>query len=322
MSYLIKEKSLSVGYNMEGQKFFDIIYNYETFIHSYFFSLTDDIGCNTLDVDKVIATFTGINTYNIPANLLLNTSKAEYIWNHLIMVAKRLVNLRAVTVLSPSVAKMIKNSYPELEVHLSVRYWDYHPDTSCNDLLDINMETLMNDISVVNISDVRSLNDFDLFHKIEDLGCKTKIIVNEGCIINRSNNYKDFEGYENSRCSGAPCHVMCSKVTRDYPWMVLSRALIYKETLQCLKDRYGIQYDILKISTRYMTSKEVDNLLHYWVLEERTKSINSTGVYIEINDRNYDVFNEWVEYTLRCRHNCSICQRCKNFYDKLIMKEE
>ena len=253
MSNYIKPHSLSVGYNVDGQEFFDTLLMYENYIHSYFFSLTDTIGCFDINTDKVIKSFDGVDTYGFHANLLLNTKKAENLWIDLIKKSIDIVNLKAITVLTPELAVDIKNKYPDLDIHLSVRYWDYNMDKSCDELLDNITDIVQEYIDVVNISDVRSFNDFEFADKVRSFGCKTKFIVNEGCIINRTKNYSKFPGFENSGCAGSPCDITCDKLTEEYKWMIFSRALYYKEFSLFWKH----QYDILKISTRHTGTYEI-----------------------------------------------------------------
>ena len=311
MSNFIQRKSLSVGYNMDGQDFFDTILPYEEYIHSYFFSLTDSIGCNTLDISTVAETLSNSCTYGIPANLLLNTKKAEDIWEYLLDISMKIVNLTAVTVLTPQLAEVIKKKYPHLDIHLSVRFWDYHPDIPCDKLLEDNMGFITRNMSVVNLSDVRSFNDFALADKIRLLGCKTKFIVNEGCVINRTDNYSRFPGFEEEGCTGAPCGINCYRLTQEYPWMILGRALFYKEFIPI----WPHQYDILKLSTRHTSSYEIGKLLQYWTSNEDTEYINCNGVILYINNR--DEYIKWIMSRATCKGNCWECRKCETAF-KLI----
>lgn len=315
MNKLINCHSLSVGYNLSGQEFFDTIAMFSEYIHSYFFSLTDSIGCNTLDVNYVSKTIEDSDSYNIPGNLLLNTRKAETICRELICIAKDITNLSAVTVLTLDTAETIKQLFPDISIHLSVRYWDYSPDIQCHELLEKNIERIMEFIDVINISDVRSFNDFHLANRIRALGIKTKFIVNEGCIVNRTANYSKFPGFENEACSGAPCKVSCYKFTEKYPWMVLGRALLYKEFIPLMEHKY----DIWKLSTRHSSIDEIFKLLQYWTSDEKTKYINCNGVYLDLH--NYDVYMEWINEKLKCNHNCWECQKCKEIFNKLKQEE-
>lgn len=303
---------LSVGYNNDGQDFFDTLVMYRDYIHSYFFSLTSTVGCYELDTESVIEKLLNCNTYRIPGNLLLNY---KYDWNRykelIESVRESHINLRAVTVLNIDEAARIKSEYPDLEVHLSVRFWDYERHLNPRELFKYTKDQMREWVDVVNLSDVRSFNDFQLANDIRSLGCKTKFIVNEGCIINRSNNYSKFPGFESLSCHGAPCYVYCHELTTKYQWAALSRALFYKEFIPV----WGHQYDILKLSTRYISTDEIFKILQYWTSDDDTRQIICNGILINISDR--DVYMEWINERSKCKGNCWECRKCESIFSRI-----
>jgi len=66
---LIKSNSFSVGYNFTGQDFFDTLLPYKNYIHSYFFSLTEDVHMNHIDLDETLSTLKNCERYGFKGNL-------------------------------------------------------------------------------------------------------------------------------------------------------------------------------------------------------------------------------------------------------------
>ena len=308
MSDFIKEKSLSVGYNLGGQEFFNTLSKNWRWIHSYFFSFMYNMEGIPLKSDDVNISLMDSDTYGFPANLLLNTYDSKDCWKELILMALDVTNLTAVTVLTPDVAKLVKDTFPELEVHLSVRFWDWSTEKDCNTILDDNIDLIKKHVDVINISGYRSFNDHSLIKKIKSLGLKTKFIVNEGCIINHNINYNNFPGYENLNCSGAPCKRICDKLVRDYPWTILTRTNFYKEFVKYY------DYDILKLSTRSLNNSEISSLISYWISDESTQSIYK---HIRVDNKSV-TFNEWVKAKSLCNGDCWKCRKCEEFYDEFM----
>lgn len=317
MGKFINEKSLSVGYNNGGQEFFDELKKHESFIHSYFFSLTEDMKGGKFDTEKVIRILKDSDTYNIPANLLFNIrSIDESIIESSIERIMGDVNLEAVTVTTPDFARFIKEKYPALKVHLSVRFYDWarmdfiqnsYPNGETDKIAQL---PLMRDvIDVINVSGRNSYNDLALIEACHENGIKTKFIINEGCITRNSRNYKNFPGFENTSCSGSPCGRVCDDVTDVYPWMDLARINFFKESLQFFK------HDILKISTRCNTMKGIKNILSYWTSDIPTQYVGN----IPIEPSTYPVFIEYLEARSTCSNSCWECRKCEDFYNRLNM---
>ena len=204
MSKYIKEHSLSVGYNNTGQEFFDLINKYKNYIHSYFLSFTESMCYNPYNVDDVVSKLKKCNTYDIPANILFNTSN-DQMFDMFIDIAKEFLNLKGVTVLKLSTARKIKEKYPDLEIHLSVRYFDWNKNSVEKAMEDLMKNNDYKIIDVINISGAKSFTDHKLIDFIHSIGIKTKIIVNEGCIVNRSLNYNNFPGFNDCNCYSGPC---------------------------------------------------------------------------------------------------------------------
>lgn len=306
MSKYINEHSLSVGYNLDGQNFFDVLNKYHNYIHSYFFSLTRSMKGNMLKADEVLDKLKNCNTYNIPGNLLLNHPDDQSNWDELITIAKKAVNINAITLISLDNIEDIKQKYPELEIHLSVRFFDWNFNIPDYMLISRDEDIIKKYVDVINISGSKSFNDGSLVDYIHSLGCKTKMIVNEGCIINRHENYKLFYGYNNCRCDVGKCFRTCDSITRDYPWMTLSRINLFKEIIEYDRNRF----DILKISARSLSNDKIDHMLEYWTSEDQTSIIfNSINT-----ERNYPAFREYCKRKMECNGICIKCMDCKKFY--------
>lgn len=310
MSKFIKDHSLSVGYNNSGQEFFDIINNYKKYIHSYFLSLTEDMMLKSYNKEEVISTLKKCNTFDVPSNVLFNikTNKENIIF--ILNEIKNIINLQGITLLDPSFAHDIKELFPQLEIHLSVRFFDWN-SKSPNQLIDeLKQNKYYDIIDVINISGSQSYTDHLLIKKIKDLGIQTKLIVNESCIVNRSENYRHFEGFETANCSFGKCDKKCKDIIKKYPWMVLSKINMLKEMIQY----YDI--DILKISSRTINNDLLKFLLDYWTSDDGT-SINNPLANIDFS-KNYDLFLQWIAIRSYCKNDCFNCRLCEKFYNEFL----
>lgn len=304
MSNFIKEKSLSVGYNLGGQEFFDTLSKNWRWIHSYFFSFMYNMEGIPLKSDDVNISLMDSDTYGFPANLLLNTYDSKDCWKELILMALDVTNLTAVTVLTPDVAKLVKDTFPELEVHLSVRFWETIATRGSFCHIIENIEKW---VDVINLSSAFSFNDKKLVDKCIDMGLKIKWLYNQGCIVNKSRNYNTLNGCDKLMCIPRCNRYACTKVVDLYPWMNLARDIIYKESLKFL------QYDIIKISSRDIDDiNNINWMINYWTSSDRTRNIFD----IEISDDAYPFFLEYIKTRSSelCTGICSKCRNCDYYY--------
>lgn len=340
MNNYLKEKQLSIGFNPKlGQTFFDLLNNpkHRKYIHSYFFSLNtqfpgDGSGKNLYTAPSEISELIkNLNTYDIPANLLLNDKYAENNRLKFLNMVKDIINLDAVTVLSLNAAKEIKKIYPNVKVHLSVRYFDWAIEDfvisgkelsinearkiiweKTNEIIDSNKEFKY--IDVINVSGAYSFNDFDLFSKIKNAGIQTKIIVNESCLANR---YLMFKHFENTKsCYDGNCGE-CYALEKYHQWVNLTRNDIYKESI-----KYYHDIDIFKLSLRGANLEETERVISYYTSDEKTSFIrfNTSRTKIYLMDKCYKIFLEYIDQISKCSRNCFYCKKCKDYYEKL-MKE-
>ncbi len=300
-----------------GQPFFDILEKYRQYIHSYFFSVTEtymNTSTDKIDTDTEIEKVCQLNKYSIPANILFNSvnpdvnSRYEYIIDKLV----DRINLTAVTVIDLEMGKRIKEKYPFLDIHISVRYfdanWKYLSDGGLHHL-DDQIRRLEGIADVINLSHM-SIHDIYIQHLCREMGIKIKILVNEGCISHFHFNYSKLPGCESLTCHrGNRCQYDCSAVTKKYPFMELTRTYLYKEELKY------IDYDILKFKSRDIVDpKEIEKLISYWISPHRTNLISNIGIS---NDEAYEVFLKLMRDRSRCNNVCADCMKCEGYYNSL-----
>ena len=284
-----RKYEISVGYNQGAQTFFDLIYGRKR-VTSWYFSLTHENKI-MLDPDKIVSQLSCVNTYNIPANLLLNYPDDVENWHDIILKAQTIpsINIRAVSVEDPSIATAIKREFG-YRVHLSVRKsFLYRPSE-------------LNGIDVYNISGVEKGNDISLMNECHRLGMKVKYVVNEWCLTRCDKNFGQFEELKR-------CHTNCKKVIEKNPWLKLAGVEIYKEQL----DIYPI--DIIKLATRSCTTNEIKLLLNYWD-NQKAKTEIAWG-NIPLNKENYLLFQEWIKLRSKCNGLCYNCKACQHIYDSI-----
>lgn len=310
----IKKHSLSVGFNPSiGQEFFDTLLMCSDYIKDYFFDVSREITGAVYGEDVVYNTLKSCDTYGLPANLLFNSYTSFIDHREKIEKLRRIINLRAVTILNPCDAVIVKNEYHDLEVHLSVRFWDW--GRFPNPIARVP-ELAQYPIDVINVSGVHSFNDYAIMQKIHDYGIKTKLIVNEGCIVRKDMNYSQLPEFKDFLCranpfSPAACFSVCTKVYELYPWMQLANVNIYKESLKY----YDGLIDIWKISGRHRSLTTMVNALTYWTSDSDTVVMNiAKGSAIDVT-KHYDTFLDYIATRSKCRGCCVNCQMCKKYWE-------
>lgn len=316
---MIKTKSISIGFNsFSGQAFFDMLTAYDDYIRDYFFGLHHAIAGDVIDGNHEYNVLESCDTYDYPANLLFNNFSDDFQFKRDIQMIKEVTNLKHVTILNPMLAEVIRKEFPDLEIQLSVRFWDWgrfsKPICRLPELKSMG-------IDVINVSGSMSYNDIEFMNRVHELGMKIKYITNEGCIIRKDLNYEHLDGFSGKMCRTNPfsvsaCYSECVNVTNRYPWMQLAANEIYKETL-----KYFPEIDIYKISGRHRYVDYLTRHLEYWTSDQPTNYIYTVYDRIDISDK-YDVFLDWVEFkATKCIGNCAKCQKCKYFWNELTDKK-
>lgn len=317
--HYIKLNSLSVGYNNEiGQPFFDLLNIYKEWIHSYFFSVEESFYDKyknlKFNFSEEIEKIKQCETYHIPANILFNSIKIDHkkTWEHIIDELINNINLTSVTILDLDIAKEIRCKYPELEIHLSVKYFDYKlkylDSINENDFI-LELDSLKGLIDVINISGTYCLNDTKFLRRCRELGFKIKFIVDEGCIFNIHFNYSKFPEFKYFTCyEKNGCNNKCLDIIAKYPWMNFARTMLYKEQLQY------IDYDILKISSRGKDFKQTEYSLKYWISENKTDIAAKIPI---VSEKGYNLFLDLMKYKSTCKMICNECRMCEKYYNLL-----
>lgn len=287
----MRKYELSVGYNRSGQVFFDTVYGRPK-VTSWFFSLTHEYGKN-LDAWEMAKHFRSLDTYGIPANLLLNAGEDSQGYRSLIGLAETAgINLTAVTVLDIDTAKDVRSEYPKYAIHFSVNGADNETDVG-------KMKGI---VDVYNVSGRSSFNSIKLMHECHENNIVVKYIANEGCVVNCDKNFGAFVPLKK-------CNRNCRKAVQAYPWLNLATVNIYKEFL----DRYPI--DIVKLATRRLPMKSITCLLGYWCSNDPQTRYWAGG---DLDEKTRPVFEKWMDARMSCDGYCASCKKCKKIYDKLV----
>lgn len=305
-------KPVTIGYNSEGQDFFDLISFKKKNIIEYYFSLFHKMRQMKLDPNKELRILASCNKHGIPGNLLLNTPNEDKEAVDLIQKVQQQIQLRSVSVLTLESAKLIRKKYPNLLIHLSTHgSFNLNPKDYSLGLID-----------VLNVSEPWYLKQQDIIEAAKKNGVKIKYIINRGCLINKWENMSAIlKG--NIRCNefgdgtgvGGPlsaCEHKCCKLVEKYPWLALAYVSIQKEYLAFNKD-----IDIVKISTRDNPLDETKALLDYWTTYKPTSWIG------DIQIKNRQAFVDWVKFrATKCHGICAECMACKDFYEEITGKNE
>lgn len=283
-------------YSSAGQDFFDVLQFYKPYIEEYYFSFRHTMPKKPLSMPAIYYLLHSSNQYDIPSNLLLNTSDEEEERDHLIQTAYNCSKLEAVSVLTLETAEDIKKKYPDLKIHIS---------THGAQTIDVNK--LSKDlIYCVNLNepDIFTEQQQNIIRKCRKTGIKLKHITNRGCIFGKHNFMSQLTGKNIMCCYG----FQCQKILREYPWVDLLRTNLYKEQLRYLN------FDFIKLSTRERTTEEIRTMLKYWT--DSNIFTNHVG-NIPISNEKYPIFLEWCKQRFSCEGNCLTCNICREYYENL-----
>lgn len=296
---MIKQNSLTIGYNVSGQKFFDLLHTFQPFINSYFFScLHGQEFWDKFDIKKFINDLESLNTYNINGNILFNYKRDEENLEQLYQVVSEIlnkgkINLSQITLATPKTCEQVRKWFPLLEIHLSVHYSKNYELKDCIGLCDC-----------VNLSSVFEYNAFDKIKFLKDHNIKVKYILNKGCLPNRELNYRHFDDSDKVSCE--LCNKSCLKLQEKYPWLMLAKIFYYHEIIE----KYYPMVDLWKISTRESPFEEIPPLLQYMILQKKTKYIGNVDITSHYSD-----FLKWADERVKCDNLCYKCNICKKYWE-------
>ena len=301
----MKLNALSVGYNCEGQKFFDLLLSYKPFIHSYFFNCFHGLDWwDKYNTNEFLQTLKSSNTYNIPANILFNYKRDEnldQIKYYIDYFMNSNINLKAITLCSKDICEKVRSTYPNLQIHLSCHSTQLMKD----------FDNLLGIVDVINLS---SVTDFNNFQKISDLKAKgflIKYILNKGCIPNRELTYKNLsKNYPEIVCEFCEQNnQLCFKLFEEFPWLKLSRGIYYSEFL-----KYFDNVDIWKLTSRQASTENIKQSLQYYILNQKTSKIFD----VNLNEKSYQLFLDWIPKRLSCNGLCYSCNVCKRYWKDMV----
>lgn len=296
-------KKLTVGYNATGQEFFDTIAPFKNDIEEFFFSFTHTMPKAPLKYQDVYLSLMSSNHYGIPANLLLNTEHDQEIWEREIEDAIECSCLQAVTVLDLDTARKIKAKYPWLKIHIST-----------HGAMNIKLEDLDRDlIYAFNANEPYWQQERPVIDRCRELGIIVKYIVNRGCVFGKHDMMSKVSGRDIMCCYG----YQCQQLMKEQPWLSLTRTNLFKEQVK------GIRSDILKISTRERTNKEIRELLTYFTNLKPSQRISMMFADdVKLTDSNYPYFLDWVNVKQDCSGECAECRKCEKLFKEIKDHEE
>lgn len=294
----IKEKQITVGYNVTGQDFFDTIAFKKNYIEEFYFSFWHTMPKQPLSQADVFNSLFDAKQYGIPANLLLNTEEECKSYITLIESAKDCCEkLQAVSVLDYATAIAVKEKYPWINVHIST-----------HGAQQLKVEELNPDIIYcVNLNEptVYGEQQQAIIKTCRQKGIKIKYIVNRGCVCNKHDMMSKLANKEIMCCQ----NYQCKQLRKDFPWIDLCRCNLQKEWLAYWHP------DFIKLSTRERSNREIHDMLQFWTGLEKTKRISN----IPIPDSKYPTYLEWCRIrTNDCNGHCETCSLCKKIYEDLM----
>jgi sulfatase maturation enzyme AslB (radical SAM superfamily) len=301
----------SVGYNRTGQKFFDTILPYAEDIDSYFFSPVWSTDVWRLDLQKELNDLAKLDTNGIEGNLLLNNESIDNDERRLIIATQVIglknLNITTVTVLSQQMIDELKPLFPNLKFHVSI-----HAMRTIETATDFLMKFKIKDVEAVNI-DRDKLFDLPYIKEFKYLGIKTKAIANDACLYKRGEHMwgiTDKLMCDKEDIHGGLCTQYCFRAfaEKQDEWLNLTRMSFTKDFTDLLE-----VLDIVKLSTRRASNKELKALLEQW-----TSTLPSTEFnYVKFKST---IPPRFIKQRLHnCTHDCLNCRFCERIYSNECM---
>lgn len=300
----IKENSISVGYNLGGQAFFNLCHKYRKYINDIYFSNLFTMPGGHIDDNNILEILSTVDTYNMPLNLVMNRPDAHLEQNiDNLKSVYSVLNINRVTVIDLVVAKRISEEFPDIEIDLSTHSKIY--DTS--EIEDSNIK-----LHAINIDEPsRSMYTDSFFEYLRQNNIKVKYIVNRRCLYQKKDIVELLSSNKISCCaSGSGITNRCELIMNHSPWVRLISVALYKEDLL-----YNPWIDCIKLSTRELSLVNIARLLSYWTSDDRTTFAYNIDIH---DDNRYAKFMEIQKIKSRCSHECMSCMACKYMYDDLI----
>jgi collagenase-like PrtC family protease len=212
----------------------------------------------------------------------------------------------SVTIANPTLARRIREEWPELEIAASVLMGIARP-----------AQVLMVQDCVDAITPDNSLvRDLDGLRRLRDaFAGEIRLIVNEACIPGCPHRTQHF--YEMGYGDSHP-QSLCQHMLEERPWLrltgawILPRHLVYYEGL----------YDSLKLAGR-VTLRDRDRylaVLSAYVHREEILPRDIGGGPASVLE-GIDMPDELFETILHCDKNCHTCSICRDYYERAVARE-
>lgn len=298
------DRKISVGYNREGQQFFDFLNGNHNYIHSYFFSPTYDFTA-PIDWQTELALMKNIDTYGIEGNILFNL-QSSLANRQILKEFLKLDNLHieAVTVLDQQSIRLLKKVKEDLKFHISV-------NVNINSIEELREKFDLRDLYCININHKHIFNT-KLINDISMEGIKIKLIPNEMCMWDRN----QWASYMFNRITCPIQNGLCKRgcyqeMTGQNSWLNLTRQGFTKEFLPFFNNKL----DIIKLSTRATKMDSLSDIFYSFVDDRNPK-------YFSVIQFRNEIPIEFIQKRFDCTHECKECNFCKDVYDNYCVTPE
>lgn len=299
----LSNRTISVGYNLDGQRFFDVCAKFKKYIGEIYFSTETTMPGVPIDKSFVLSTISNVERYDFPLNIVLN--RPEITINRHIENLEQVLDLlpiQKVTVLDRVIAYKIHEKFPNISIDLSTHSY----------IDDIRTMREISFVNALNISEPdRCIYSDEFIREVRDMGIKIRYIVNRQCLYNTKKTIRKLFSPKFECCkSGTNLTNRCKKIMELHPWLAMVSTALYKEDLI-----YNPWIDCIKLSTRELQSYHINDMLMYWTTQKPTEF--AYGLDIRSEER-YSKFLQIEQIKANCSHICRECLACKYMYDELI----
>lgn len=297
-----------IPYTDQPKLFWDRLFKtFSPYIKEVYFPMqSEDIGSGRpLQPVKHLSGF--IENDAIPKSILINpivfphpiVEKAGEILKYLKGMIPR-YNIVGVSVVNLSLAKIIKEEFPAIEVTAS----------TLMDVFTIQQVLILNHSVDVIVPSSRIIRDLRRLHEIRAsfIG-KIRLLVNESCLpscLYRTQHFFEMADFTNRHPES-----LCNDLLSQFPWMRLTGSWVLPQHLRFFE---GI-YDELKFAGRATLRNPQDYfdvLGNYFLLNEiSTMKIGGGPASIPYDIR---ITDEFYEFSLHCDKKCDTCSVCRDYW--------
>jgi len=211
-------------------------------------------------------------------------------------------NLIGVTLANLALAKIIRKTFPSLELTAST-------------LMEISNEqqlVMIGDVFDRLVPPGRILRDIRTLKMLKKrFKGKIRIMVNEGCLPSCVFRTQHF--YEMSNPDIAYPDSLCYELLEEKPWLRLTGGWILPQHLSLIE---GL-FDEIKLSGRISLQRpeRYFRVLESYLFRKALYPHETGGGPASVNVP-MDIRTDFFKYTLSCRKNCSSCKFCEDYWKK------